>query len=186
MFKQLVDYFIEVFLMHKAVRHAKYQKRIYTNAQNNNAYCQAVINSDVYFELLKTAANQPLSVTVNVDLLCFPNEKLSVLEGQSLALQIGIEFLTYIKNDDRFMGVISLEDYSFLALEDYTDDKSCGQRLTMQFIMVDPIDLCTYGDNFSEDNIPVIEKDDLDLEGDKISFEDNELDLKPLLIPQKR
>ena len=83
------------------------------------------------------------------------------------------------------MGQLSVHDYSFLALDEFTDDRSAGQRLTLELIMPDPINLCTFMDNFL-DEPKIIESDDkeIDLVGQAPS-EKNNLVLKPILIPHK-
>lgn len=186
MLKQLIEYFIKVALMHKAVRYSKYKNKVYTNAQNNDAYMQVNFDTDPYFQLLISVPNQPFTMTLNVDILGFPTNKYTVLDAQSDALQVGVEFIYYIMQDDTFMGQLSIYDYSFLALDEYTDDKSAGQRLTLEIVIPNPINLCEYLDNFSEDFIPE-EKDEknIDLIDVNPPSKADDLILKPILIPHK-
>ena len=185
MFKQLILYIINVALKHKAVKYSKYKNKVYTNAQNNNAYMQFNIDTDPYFQLLITSPNQPFTMTLNIDILGFPKYNYTVLDCQNDALQIGVEVLHYIAQDETFMGRVQIHNYSFLSLDEYTDDRSAGQRLTLEMIIPNPINLCTFMDNFSEEYIPEENTDkDIDLVGPATS-EKNNLVLKPILIPHK-
>ena len=185
MFEQIINYLISVALRYKAVNYAKYQNRSYINQQNNNGYYQVNINSDVYSQLLISVPNQPFTVTINIDLLGFPSKDHSVLKCQSDALQIGVEMIHFIRQDDTFMGQLSVHDYSFLALDEFTDDRSAGQRLTLELIVPDPVNLCTFMDNFlDEPKIIETEDKEIDLVGPAPS-EANNLVLKPILIPHK-
>ena len=186
MLKQLIEYFIKVALMHKAVRYSKYKNKVYTNAQNNDAYMQVNFDTDPYFQLLISVPNQPFTMTLNVDILGFPKDNYTVLDCQSDALQIGVEFIYYVMQDDTFMGQLAIYDYSFLALDEFTDDRSAGQRLTLELVVPDPINLCTFMDNFLEEP-KIIEKEDkeISLVDANPPSEANNLVLKPILIPHK-
>lgn len=185
MFKQLILYIINVALKHKAVKYSKYKNKIYTNAQNNNAYMQFNIDTDPYFQLLITSPNQPFTMTLNIDIIAFPKGNYTVLDCQNDALQTGVEVIHYIAQDETFMGMLSVHDFSFLGLDEYTDDRAAGQRLTLELVIPNPINLCTFMDNFSEEFIPVEKEDkEIDLVGQAPS-EKNNLVLKPVLIPHK-
>ena len=185
MYKQIIDYIIGVFLRHKAVYGCKYMQRIYTNAQNNEAYIQAIINSDPYIQALISVPNRPTTLTLNIDILAFKTKEYSVVDAQSDTLQIGMEVIHFIEQDTYFMGRLSIHDYSFLGLDEYTDDKSAGNRLTLELVVPDITNLCTFMDNFL-DEPKIIETDDkdIDLVGPAPS-EANNLILKPILIPHR-
>ena len=185
MYKQIIDYIISIALRHKAVFFAKYLNRSYINQQNNNGYYQVNVNTDVYSQLLISVPNQPFDVTINIDILGFPTKEHTVLDCQNDALQIGVEVIHYIAQDETFMGQLSVHDYSFLALDEFTDDRSAGQRLTLELIIPNPINLCTFMDNFlDEPKIIETEDKEIDLVGQAPS-EKNNLVLKPILIPHK-
>lgn len=187
MFEQIINYLISVALRHKAVNYAKYQNRSYINQQNNNGYYQVNINSDVYSQLLISVQNQPFTVTINIDILGFPTKDHSVLQCQSDALQIGVEMIHFVRQDDTFMGMLEVHDYSFLALDDFTDDRSAGQRLTLELIVPDPVNLCTFLDNFL-DEPKMIDKEDkeIDLVDVNPPSKANDLILKPILLPVRK
>ena len=186
MFKQIIDYIISVALRHKAVFFAKYLNRSYINQQNNNGYYQVNVNTDVYSQLLISVPNQPFALTINLDILGFPTKEHTVLDCQSDALQIGVEMIHFIRQDDTFMGQLSVHDYSFLALDEFTDDRSAGQRLTLELIVTDPVNLCTFMDNFL-DEPKIIDEVDKEIELTDVNppSKANDLVLRPVLIPHK-
>lgn len=189
MLKQLIEYFQKVALMHKAVQSSKYQAKILTNAQNCNGYMQFNIDSNPYFDTLISTPNIPFTFQVNVDILAFPKKdgSYTILDAQSDAFQIGVEWLSYIAQDDYFLGKLAVRDYQFLGIDHYTDDDSAGMRMTVQFIIPNPIDLCHYLDNFSEDFIPVEPEDkEIDITDPNPQSEINNLELRPILLPTKK
>lgn len=187
MLKQLVQYIIDVALRHKAVYHAKYQNRIYTNAQGSNGYFQVNINTDSYLQLLSSVPNTPFTLTVNIDILGHPTSDFTVLDCQDAALTIGVQFLAFIANDEGWQSRLSVHDYSFLALDEYTDDRSAGQRLTLELIVPNPLDICTYLDEFDEEPKPIdVEDKEIDLIDVNPPSQANELELHPILIPYRK
>lgn len=187
MYKQLIEYFIHIALMHKAVSHAKYQNRIYTNAQNNNKYFQFNIDCNPYFDTLVSTPNIPFVMSINVDIIGFLTKDYTLLQCQSDALQIGIEFLQYLRDDRTFAGQLAIRDYQFLGIEGFTDDNSAGQRMTVQFVIPNYINLCEYSDNFSEDFVPEEPTDvpEFDVTDPNPPSEINDLVLKPILLPTR-
>lgn len=186
MLEQIIEYLMHVALMHKAVRYSRYQNRILTNAQNNNGYFQFNIDTAPYFDTLISVPNVPFIMQLSVDIIGFPTKDYSVLQCQSDALDIGVEWLHYIKKDDTFLGKLAVRDYQFLGVEGFTDDNSAGQRMTVQFVIPDPINLCSFLDNFSEDFVPEETTDkDIDIIDPNPETQKNELELKPILLPVK-
>ena len=185
MYKQIIDYIISIFLRHRAVFNCRYMQRIYTNQQNNNAYVQAIINSDPYIQALISVANRPTTLTLNIDILAFKTKEYTVLDAQSDTLQIGMEVIHFIEQDPYFMGQLSIHDYSFLGLDEYTDDRSAGQRLTLEMVIPDVTNLCTFLDNFL-DEPKIIETEDKEIVlVEPAPSEANNLVLRPILIPHK-
>lgn len=190
MLRQLYDYFMHTALMHRAVNCAKYQKRILTNAQNGNPYIQFSFDDNPFFDKIISAPNQPFTFTLNVDILAFPKKDgtYNELDAQNDCFTVGIEWLSYIAQDDYFLGKLALRDYSMLGLSGYTDDNAAGFRFTVEFIIPNPIDLCHYLDNFSEDFVPEEPADipEIDLDDPNPPSEINDLVLRPILLPTKK
>jgi hypothetical protein len=176
-------------LMHRAVNCAKYQKRILTNAQNGNPYIQFSFDDNPFFAKLISVTNQPFTFTLNVDVLAFPKKDgtYNELDAQNDCFTVGIEWLSYIAQDDYFLGKLAVRDYSMLGLSGYTDDNAAGFRFTVEFIIPNPIDLCHYLDNFSEDFIPEEQEDkQIDVKDPNPQSEINNLELRPILLPTKK
>lgn len=184
MLKQLIEYIGNTALKHVAVKQFKYQKRIMINQQNNNGYIQFIIETDPFFQLLRSV--NLFTVTLNIDILAFPTSEYSVLDCQNDCFTVGNEVLHYIDSDDLFMGQLSVWDYSFLALENFTDDNAAGQRLTVELVIPDPINLCTYMDNFNEDNMGVDVDTSIDLGEAYPPSKSNDLILNPIKLPTKK
>lgn len=184
MLKQLIEYIGGVALKHVAVKQFKYQKRIMINQQNNNGYIQFIIETDPYFQLLRSV--NLFTMTINIDILAFPTSEYSVLDCQNDCFTVGNEVLHYIDSDDLFMGQLSVWDYSFLALENFTDDNAAGQRITLELVIPDPINLCTYMDNFNEDDMGVDVDTSIDLGEAYPPSKSNELILNPIKLPTKK
>lgn len=187
MLKQLIDYFIDVSLRHKSVYNARYKNKVYTNAQGNNGYFQMIFNTDPYLQVLVSSPNTPFTLTVNIDILGHPTSGFTVLDCQDAALTIGVQFLAFIANDEGWQSGLSVHDYSFLALDEYTDDRSAGQRLTLELIVPNPLDICTYLDEFDEEPKPIdVEDKDIDLIDVNPPSQADGLELHPILIPYKK
>lgn len=186
MYKQIIDYILYTFLKHKAVNCVKYQNRILTNAQNNNSYMQVVIDSTPYWSLLTSVTGNPFIMELNIDIMSFVTDEYKVLDAQNDAFQIAVEFIHYFDEDEMFLGSVSVRDYQMVGFDHYTDDVCAGVRLTIQFNLADPVNLCEYVDNFSEDFIPeeVTDKD-IDLKDVNHPSEKNELVLKPIRLKSK-
>lgn len=180
MLEQIIEYIGEIAMKHVAVNTFKYQERILTNAQNSNKYFQFIIEDNPDLEWVKTSNVYVLSL--NIDILGFPTKDMKVLKCQSIALQIGSEVMAYIEGDYTYKGIMSIYDYDFMALSEYTDDKSAGFRLTLKLAVPNPVDLCTLDQNFEECEITDIQPP-LDLNpSTPVEQEDTELKLTPIRL----
>ena len=179
MFEQIMDYIGTTALKHVAVKQYKYQKRIMINQQNNNAYMQVVIEDDPYGQYIKT--NGVYTLTLNIDVLGFPKDDTEILKIQSDAFQVASELIAYIDKDMTFMDRISVYDYSMLSISHFTDDNAAGQRISLELVVPNPINLCTLDDNFT-DEIVLGEKDELELKDPNPESKANELVLKPIRL----
>lgn len=179
MFEQIMNYIATTALKHVAVKQSKYQKRIMINQQNNNAYMQVVIEDDPFGQYIKTSGVYTL--TLNIDVLGFPKDDTEILKIQSDAFQVASELIAYIDKDTTFMDRISVYDYSMLGISHFTDDNAAGQRVSLELVVPNPINLCDLDDNFTYELI-FIEKDELELEDPNPESKANELVLKPIKL----
>lgn len=179
MFKQIIDYLMETALKHKAVKQSKYQRRSLINAQNNNRYIQFIIEDDPFTQYIKTS--NVFTITYNIDILGFPTKDYSSLQIQSDCFQIGNEILKKIDKGE-MSKYLSVWDYSFLSLSNFTDDNASGQRLTLELVVPNPVNLCTLNDNF-DDEVEVEETDiELDLKDVNPPSNADELILRPIKL----
>ena len=102
-------------------------------------------------------------------------------------MQIAVEIMAYIERDGTFLGKLSIHDYDILLLSHYTDDASAGIRLSLELVIPNPLNLCSFLDNFDE-NVEIVEKPTLDLtQADKAVPTDKkkELNLRPIKLKTK-
>ena len=185
MLEQIVNYIGSVGLKHKAVKTFKYQKRSLINQQNNNGYVELIVEDNAYLQQVIT--QNIFTATFNVDILGFPKDDTEILGIQSLCMQIAVEIMAYIEKDGTFLGKLSIHDYDILLVSHFTDDSSCGVRLSFELIIPNPINLCSFMDNFDE-NVEIVEKPTLNLtQADKAVSTDKkkELNLRPIKLKTK-
>lgn len=160
MYKEIIDYLLEIALRHKAVKTAKYQSRSLINQQNNNGYMQVVIEDDVFAQF--HIASNIYTMTFNIDVLDFIDANNSPLEAHTDTFQVANEFISFIENDEKYNALISVYDYSMLTLSHFTDDNAFGVRVTLELEVPNPVNMCTLSDNFT-DEIPEEKKQILTL-----------------------
>lgn len=185
MLNQLIDYIGSIALRHKAVKSYKYQRREMINQQNNNAYIQVITEDNAFFQNIIT--QNIFTVTFNIDVIGFPKDDAEILSIQNDCFTVANEIVAYIEQDDTFMGQLSIHDYDYLLLSHFTDDASAGVRLSLELVIPNPINLCTYLDNFN-DEIPTVEEKTLDLStADNMTKteEKKQLSLKPMKMKTK-
>ena len=185
MLEQIVNYIGSVGLIHKLVNTFKYQKRFLINQQNNNGYVELIIEDNAYLQQVIT--QNIFTATFNVDILGFPKDDTEILGIQSLCMQIAVEIMAYIERDGTFLGKLSIHDYDILLVSHFTDDSSCGVRLSLELVMPNPLNLCSFLDNFDED-VENVEKPTLDLTQADEAVPTNkkkELNLRPIKLKTK-
>lgn len=182
MLNQIVNYIGGVALKHKAVNTFKYQRRSLINQQNNNGYMEFVIEDNAYLQQIIT--QNIFTATFNIDILGFPKDDTEILNVQSMAMQIAVEIMAYIEQNNAFLGQLSIHDFDILLVSHFTDDDAAGVRLSLELVLPNPINLCTYMDNFDEE-VDIVEKPTLDLtQADKALPSDTkkELHLTPIKL----
>lgn len=180
MIKQLTEYILNSLFKHKLINTVKYQDESLINAQASNKYYEAVVDSQSV--LNKQIQEGVLTIEYNITILGNGSDTLTV---QDNCLHIALDLMEYIENDNHQLRV---HDYSVISLDDYTDDKADGIRLTLSLYIPNPINLCEYQDNFDEEKKPDTEET-VDLtNGDECTNErnnestDNEITLNPIKL----
>ena len=187
MYNQIIQYIMECAMKHVAVKSVKYQSRVLINQQNSNPNYQVVIEDDAYLQYMKSGNVNTMSL--NIDILSHCGDDDNILDIQSTALQIGAEFLKYVETDDHYLSLLKIDDYDFLMLSHFTDDDSAGVRISIQFVVPNPVDMCSFRDNFDEDKGFTVEKEDnsIDLkkEHDCENGGGNVITLNPIKLPHR-
>ena len=189
MYNQIIQYIMKCAIKHIAVKSVKYQSRILINQQNSNPNYQVVIEDDAYLQYMKTGNVNTMSL--NIDILSHCGDDDNILDIQSTSLQIGAELIKYVETDDYFLSMLKIDDYDFLMLSHFTDDDSAGVRITIQFVVPNPVDMCSFRDNFDEDKDFTVEKEDnsIDLkkeqECENGGGNEKRITLNPIKLPHK-
>lgn len=172
MIEQIIDILHDTALSHVAVKTFRYQKKQYDNAQNGHATYQVYVESNPLFQ--KLVSRQGIfTCTLNFTVLSQPTADKGVLSIQDEALTIASEIIHYITLN---YENIDLYDYSFLLLDEYSTDKSAGCRCTLEVIVPDAVNLCTFIDNF----IPINEDDATEVtDNEEVEFQMQTLNLNP-------
>lgn len=181
MFEDIITYIMATALRHKAVMAARYKRRSLINQQHNTAYMQWVVEDDPFAQ--KLIDKDIFTLTVNCDILAFPKGGYTVLDAQRDAFQVACEVLAKIDQDPEWRPYLSVYDYSLLAVSEFTADKSAGQRLTLELVIPDPVNLCTLDDNFTDEPTPEPTDADIDL-AEQCDPSEGTLDLKPVRLRQ--
>lgn len=147
MIKELITHLMNVAKQHKAINYVGYKRNININDQSNTKYYQFIIDNEGLLQ--KQIVEGILTLRMNVDVLGFVPEGLTVLDVQDTALHIILDFMEFINNDTEYFN-LEVRDYSIVSYSEYTDDNCAGIRASIQFIIPSPINLCEYKDNFIE------------------------------------
>lgn len=158
MISELIQFLLQTAYKHKSVNYVGYKRELDINDQHNTPSFQFLIESDSGF-LENQIVEGIITLRLNMDIIGFVGKDASVLDIQDEATHIGFDFIEYIKNQSDFP--LEVHDFSFLSLTEYTDDNSSGIRLTIQFVIPSPINLCEYENNFEEKEEPIVEHLDL-------------------------
>lgn len=149
MLTDIINILHDVYLRHKGVRTFKYQSEMLNNSQGNNEGIQVYVSSTSYGNL---------NITTNIFTLEFQCYILQQYDGtpedlvarQDECVQVAVDVLGMIDYDREYRAMVKLHDYSIITLDHYTDDDSCGARLSMTLEIASPLNLCDLEDNFNE------------------------------------
>ena len=183
MIKDLVDIFKNISLRHIGVRTFRYQDDIYNNAQNNYKTYQ------VY---LDTVSMHQVNITTNIFTSEFQLYILSQPDGtsgntiediQSYAFTIAVDILAALDNWDEYRGILSVYDFSIITLNDYSDDKSSGVKLSVVLQVPSPLNMCEYEDNFNDEPYSGDTDTEITISGDT---EVGEIELNPIKLKRNK
>lgn len=179
MLKDIVNIIKDVSLRHKGVRTFRYQSKIYNNAQNGYETFQVYLDDISHHELNITT--NIFKVSFELYVLTQPSKDIeAILEAQDEAYTIAVDILGYIDNMDAYKGIMSVYDYSILTLAHYTDDDSCGVRLSVVLQVPSPLNLCTLEDNFNDEPYEGETDHEIDVDDKEVG----DLDIKTIKLPK--
>lgn len=183
MVKELIDYLLNIAYKHISVNYVGYKREININDSHNKPSFQFIIENDNPL-IEKQIIEGIITMRLDIDIIGFVSQDVSVIEIQDEALHIALDFMEYIKNNGEYG--LDIRDYSILGLSEFTDDNSSGVRLSIKLVIPNPINLCEYEEHFIEKEIPV--KDELILSKEdectnsKFNSETTSLKLNPIKL----
>lgn len=147
---QIVNFIHELARQHKQINGFIYGKG-YEKGAANEAHPLIWLDDPIYGQ----TKNNAITYTLNIDILGIPENDKEVLSVQSSAFMVGLQLAERIKQTRASTG-ISIDEYSFLSLRDYYDNKAAGVRFTYYITMANPVERCV--NNFDIDKeFPKIE-----------------------------
>ena len=182
MLKDVIDIIKDISLRHKGVRTFRYQSDKLNNAQNNHKTFQVYVDD---------VSHHQLNITTNIFKAEFEIYVLgqadgtsgnTILDVQNDAYTIACDIMAYIDTKDEFKGILSVYDYSILTLAHYTDDDSCGVKLSLVLQMPSPVDLCTLDENFNDEPYEDDEDHEIDVDTDDVG----DIEINPITLPRNR
>jgi len=135
-------------LRHKGVRSFRYAGEDLINAQNGAKYIQAVMDDVSLMEL-----NITTGIFVwhtDLYLLAFPGRQASdVSAWQDACLTVAVDVMALLEKENP--ADLRVHDFSILTLSRFSDDSAAGVKISLDLEVPNPIDLCNYEENFSDE-----------------------------------
>lgn len=144
MIKELIDYLTDLSYSHISVSESSYKRQININHQNDTAGFQVIWESDSQL-LQKQIVEGINTLNISCDIIAPINEG-TVIDLHDESTHIAMDIMEKVTND----LLMEVRDYSIMPLEEYTDDNSAGCRLSIQFVIPKPINLCEWESHFIE------------------------------------
>lgn len=148
MIKNLVEAIKEQAEHIKNVKHFNYEGADLINAQNNNSTIQIWIEDDIFTEYLVT--KDLVKVQMNIDILDNIGENESKLDVHDRTNKLGIVLIKLI--EENYKNIISVYDFNFLNLSNYSDDDLFGTRVSLYLTMPSPVNFCNINEFIDELN----------------------------------
>jgi hypothetical protein len=132
---QIVNIFYNLAREHKSIKGFAYNKT-YEQGAGNELYPLVWLDDPLYLQ-----GYNPVSYTVNVDILDIPRDARDVVRCQTLAMRVGLSFAERIRTTRGGAGVM-LQSFNALTLRDYYDNNAAGMRFTYTLQTANPVDRC--------------------------------------------
>ena len=184
MLKDIIEIIKDVSLRHKGVRCFRYQGDDYNNQQNNYETFQVYVDDVSYHQLNITTNIFKAEFQIYILSQADGTSGNTILDVQNNAYTIACDILAYLDNTPDYYNVLSVYDYSILTLSHYSDDSSCGVKLSVILEMPNPVSLCTLDDNFNDEPYSGDTDTEITISGNTEVGED--LVIKTIKLPKNR
>lgn len=182
MLKDIINILKDISLRHKGVHTFKYQDKAYNNAQNNHKTFQVYVEDTSYHQLNITTNIFKAEFEVYILSQADGTSGNTILDVQDNAYTIAVNILAKIDTMDEYQGILSVYDYSIITISHYTDDDSCGVKLSLVLEMPSPLNWCTLDDNFNDE--PYEEEEDKQI--DININEPSDIDITQIKLPRNK
>lgn len=182
MLKDVINILRDVSLRHHEVYTFKYQDDKLNNAQNNYRGFQVYVDDVSYHQLNITTNIFKAEFQIYILGQADGTSGNTILDIQNKAYTIAVDIMAYIDSQEAFQGILSVYDYSILVLSHYTDDDSCGVKLSLVLQMPSPLNWCTLEDNFDDEP----HEEEPDHEIDIPTNEVGDIEINPIKLPINR
>lgn len=182
-YKDIVDVLSNLLSRYKGVNFVRYCGDDLINQQNNNKTLQCWVDNIVLTEVgIKTNINK---MSFEIYILGFPDNTSgnTSLDVQDKCYTLAINVVSYLDYQPQYHGILSVYDYSILTLDRFSDDSSAGVKLSLVLEVPNPLNLCSYEENFNDEPYP--EDPDTPVI-DVPQKEVGELNIKQIKLPRSR
>lgn len=156
MITDIVNYIRNLCLRHKGVCTFRYQSDTSNNQRGNHRPIQCYLDDSIFCQYLITKGI--FTCTMDLYILQPKTQQDKVEDLQTNCVTVGLDVLAAIDLWEEYKGIVSLYDYSLYTLDDYSDDRCAGVKMTIVLQVPNPVNLCALDENFNDE--PYDEDDD--------------------------
>lgn len=182
-YKEIVETLSNVLSRYKGVNFVRYCGEDLINQQNNHKNLQCWIDNVSLTEINITTNVNKMSFEIYI--LGFPDGTSgnTSLDIQDVCYTLAVNFVSYLDFQPQYNRILSLYDYSILTIDRFTDNSNAGVKLSLVLEVPNPLNLCSYEENFNDEPYP----EDPDIPEIDIPIKEvGELDIKPIHLPKNR
>ena len=180
MHNELINLIKNVCLKHKDIKVFKYQDSLLTNTQGQDKSLQAIVDDTVLYNLLISRSPNVLKASLDLYIIGFVKTDDTILNVQTKAYDAAMQIIYKIGDIAEYKGIVDIEDYSIMTISHYTDDDSCGVKVSLDLLV--PFGFCDIDDYFNEEIEEEEEPKDITL--NTPSGSNKEIKLNPIVIPK--
>lgn len=146
MIEDIIQIFLNQAREHKTIK-AFYYNRNYEKGSGKDMYPLFWLEDPITGQNLDNVFTN----SVNFSILFIPDDKISIVNSQSLAFSIGLNIIERIKKYTNDLAITILPNWNYTTLRHYYDDDASGCRFSVNFNQVNMQNLCLIDEQFDPD-----------------------------------